>query len=119
MSEQSVTAADTAAEQPTLGDLYRAWLAANGEWAAASDARKAAEAAEAEARRKAQDLEQLVGAAAVADLPEQPSGRSGWVAMGGRLYFVDESMSGSWDGERDRPAPVYRIRPQEVRKLAV
>lgn len=121
MSEQVTAAAETAeqtaapAVQPTTGDLYRAWLDAQDEWADAGAALADAQRRENVARSKKMAIEQQLGAAVVAELGPRDDyyrGRSGFVAMGGRLYFVDETGN---DGDGWR----YEVRSQEVRKVAV
>ncbi len=115
MSEQSVTAAEPVAEQPVaVGEVYRAWAAANDEWAAAGERLKAAQAECEAARAKANNLEQRLGVLALegASRADGYRGRSGWVVMAGRLYYVDEQGNEA-DGWR------YEVKPQEVRKVAV
>lgn len=117
MSEQSVTvaAAVPVTEQPVaVGEVYRAWAAANDVWAAAAERLKAVQAECDAARTRANNLEQRLGELALEGVPRANDfrGRSGWVVMAGRLYFVDEHGNEA-DGWR------YEVRPQEVRKVAV
>ena len=115
VAEAAAALATEAGQQPTTGDLYRAWLDAQDEWAEAdailADAKKKVDAA----RMAKTALEQKLGAAVVAELGPRDDyyrSRSGFVAMGGRLYYVEETGN---DGDGWR----YEVRAQEVRKVAV
>ena len=106
-------AAEAAVQTPPLRDLYQEWVKANDEWAEAGAELKLAQRACDIARQAAVALEQKIGAAALADVPrEMGRARGGWVAMGGRLYYVDETGCEA-DGWR------YEVRAVPVRKLAV
>lgn len=119
MGEQVTAVADvTAAAEvavPTTGDLYRAWLDAQDTWAEAAGILADAQKRVDEARKAAVAAEQKLGAAVAAELGSRDDyyrGRSGFVAMGGRLYHVNETGN---DGDGWR----YEVRQQEVRKVAV
>lgn len=120
MSSEQVTAAATAVaesvgQKPTTGDLYQAWLDAQDEWADAAAWVAEAQQHENTARSKKMAVEQKLGAALAAELGPRDDyyrGRSGFVAVGGRLYYVSETGN-EGDGWR------YEVRQQEVRKVAV
>ena len=111
--DAAATTAEPVGQQPTTGDLYRAWVSAVGEWGDATEAERAARAKSDAARTKYVSLEQRLGAALLADVPRDSGrGRSGWVVVAGGLYHVDETGN-EVDGWR------YEIRLVPVRKVAV
>ena len=110
----ATTTAEPVGQQPTTGDLYRAWLDAQDEWADAAAWVAEAQQHENTARGKKLAAEQKLGAAVLEGVERDGGyrGRSGFVAMGGRLYYVSETGN-EGDGWR------YEVRQQVVRKVAL
>lgn len=112
--DAAATTAEPVGQQPTTGDLYRAWMDAQDEWADAGAVLAEAEKRADEARKAKVAAEQKLGAAVLEGVERDGGyrGRSGFVAMGGHLYYVSETGN---DGDGWR----YEVRSQEVRKVAV